>query len=223
MRGRGGAGFPAGAKWEFARDAPGERKFIVANGDEGDPGSYIDKLLMEGHPEPAHRGDGAGRLRRRRRPRLRPDALGVPALQAAARGGGRAGAPRRRARRRRPRLGLRLRRHDRRGRGLLRRRRGDRAARLPAGPARHGLRAAAVSRPARAARPADGRQQRRDAVQHPARRARGRRRSTRRSARPARRPAPSSSASTSASRGPASTRSRSGRRCASCARTSPAA
>ena len=47
VRGRGGAGFPAGAKWEFARDAPGERKFIVANGDEGDPGSYIDKVLME--------------------------------------------------------------------------------------------------------------------------------------------------------------------------------
>ncbi|HVF77783.1 MAG TPA: NAD(P)H-dependent oxidoreductase subunit E, partial [Solirubrobacteraceae bacterium] len=50
VRGRGGAGFPAGAKWQFARDAPGERTFIVANGDEGDPGSYIDKVLMEAHP-----------------------------------------------------------------------------------------------------------------------------------------------------------------------------
>jgi NADH:ubiquinone oxidoreductase subunit F (NADH-binding)/NADH:ubiquinone oxidoreductase subunit E len=50
VRGRGGAGFPAGSKWEFARKAPGERKFIVANGDEGDPGSYIDKVLMEAHP-----------------------------------------------------------------------------------------------------------------------------------------------------------------------------
>ncbi len=50
VRGRGGAGFPAGSKWEFARRAEGERKFIVANGDEGDPGSYIDKLLMEEHP-----------------------------------------------------------------------------------------------------------------------------------------------------------------------------
>lgn len=50
LRGRGGAGFPAGAKWEFARDAPGERRFIVANGDEGDPGSYIDKALMESWP-----------------------------------------------------------------------------------------------------------------------------------------------------------------------------
>ncbi len=51
VRGRGGAGFLAGAKWRFARDAQGEQKFIVANGDEGDPGSYIDKYLMERSPE----------------------------------------------------------------------------------------------------------------------------------------------------------------------------
>ncbi len=50
VRGRGGAGFPAGSKWAFAREAPGERKFVVANGDEGDPGSYIDKVLMESWP-----------------------------------------------------------------------------------------------------------------------------------------------------------------------------
>ena len=51
LRGRGGAAFPAGNKWEFARNAPGEQKYIVANGDEGDPGSYIDKYLMEQSPE----------------------------------------------------------------------------------------------------------------------------------------------------------------------------
>jgi NADH:ubiquinone oxidoreductase subunit F (NADH-binding)/NADH:ubiquinone oxidoreductase subunit E len=50
VRGRGGAGFPAGTKWRFTRAAAGEDKFIVANGDEGDPGSYIDKYLMEGNP-----------------------------------------------------------------------------------------------------------------------------------------------------------------------------
>jgi bidirectional [NiFe] hydrogenase diaphorase subunit len=50
VRGRGGAGFPAGQKWQFTRDAPGAQKFIVANGDEGDPGSYIDKYLMEQAP-----------------------------------------------------------------------------------------------------------------------------------------------------------------------------
>jgi NADH:ubiquinone oxidoreductase subunit F (NADH-binding) len=50
VRGRGGAGFPAGLKWELARAAPGEQKFIVAAGDGGDPGSYIDKYLMERNP-----------------------------------------------------------------------------------------------------------------------------------------------------------------------------
>jgi NADH:ubiquinone oxidoreductase subunit F (NADH-binding)/NADH:ubiquinone oxidoreductase subunit E len=50
VRGRGGAGFPAGSKWQFARAAEGAQKFIVANGDEGDPGSYIDKYLMERNP-----------------------------------------------------------------------------------------------------------------------------------------------------------------------------
>ena len=50
VRGRGGAGFPAGTKWRFTRQSPGEEKYIVANGDEGDPGSYIDKYLMERNP-----------------------------------------------------------------------------------------------------------------------------------------------------------------------------
>jgi NADH:ubiquinone oxidoreductase subunit F (NADH-binding)/NADH:ubiquinone oxidoreductase subunit E len=50
VSGRGGAGFPAGTKWRFAREAAGEEKFVVANGDEGDPGSYIDKYLMERSP-----------------------------------------------------------------------------------------------------------------------------------------------------------------------------
>ncbi|MFN8161457.1 MAG: NAD(P)H-dependent oxidoreductase subunit E [Solirubrobacterales bacterium] len=50
LRGRGGAGFPAGVKWEFAARADGE-KAIVVNADEGDPGSYIDKHLMERSPD----------------------------------------------------------------------------------------------------------------------------------------------------------------------------
>jgi bidirectional [NiFe] hydrogenase diaphorase subunit len=50
VRGRGGAGFPAGTKWRFTREAAGDEKFIVANGDEGDPGSFIDKYLMERNP-----------------------------------------------------------------------------------------------------------------------------------------------------------------------------
>jgi NADH:ubiquinone oxidoreductase subunit F (NADH-binding)/NADH:ubiquinone oxidoreductase subunit E len=50
VKGRGGAGFPAGTKWRFARQAAGSEKVIVVNADEGDPGSYIDKLLIERNP-----------------------------------------------------------------------------------------------------------------------------------------------------------------------------
>ena len=50
LRGRGGAGFPAGIKWETTRNAPGETKYVVVNCDEGDPGAYMDRSLMEGNP-----------------------------------------------------------------------------------------------------------------------------------------------------------------------------
>lgn len=50
LRGRGGAGFPSGLKWEFARNAPGDQKYVVVNCDEGDPGAYMDRSLMEGNP-----------------------------------------------------------------------------------------------------------------------------------------------------------------------------
>jgi NADH-quinone oxidoreductase subunit F len=50
LRGRGGAGFPTGVKWELARAAGGEPKYVVVNCDEGDPGAYMDRSLMEGNP-----------------------------------------------------------------------------------------------------------------------------------------------------------------------------
>jgi NADH:ubiquinone oxidoreductase subunit F (NADH-binding)/(2Fe-2S) ferredoxin/Pyruvate/2-oxoacid:ferredoxin oxidoreductase delta subunit len=50
LRGRGGAGFPAGRKWETTRNAPGEQKYVIVNCDEGDPGAYMDRSLMEGNP-----------------------------------------------------------------------------------------------------------------------------------------------------------------------------
>ena len=50
LRGRGGAGFPAGIKWETVRQAPGARKYIACNADEGDSGTYADRMLMEGDP-----------------------------------------------------------------------------------------------------------------------------------------------------------------------------
>lgn len=48
--GRGGAAYPTGRKWEICARSPGSPKYVIANGDEGDPGSYIDRLLMEGDP-----------------------------------------------------------------------------------------------------------------------------------------------------------------------------
>ena len=50
LRGRGGAGFPAGIKWKTAADAAADRKYIVCNADEGDSGTYADRMLMEGDP-----------------------------------------------------------------------------------------------------------------------------------------------------------------------------
>jgi len=50
LRGRGGAGFPTGYKWEFAQKAKDEMKYVVCNCDEGDPGAYMDRSLLEGNP-----------------------------------------------------------------------------------------------------------------------------------------------------------------------------
>jgi NADH-quinone oxidoreductase subunit F len=50
LMGRGGAGFPTGIKWEAGRNAKGDRKFVVCNADEGDPGAFMDRSLIEGDP-----------------------------------------------------------------------------------------------------------------------------------------------------------------------------
>ncbi|MEI6519324.1 MAG: NAD(P)H-dependent oxidoreductase subunit E, partial [bacterium] len=50
LRGRGGGGFPTGRKWEFVRIAKGDKKYVIVNGDEGDPGAFMDRSLMEGDP-----------------------------------------------------------------------------------------------------------------------------------------------------------------------------
>jgi NADH:ubiquinone oxidoreductase subunit F (NADH-binding)/(2Fe-2S) ferredoxin len=50
LRGRGGGGFPTGRKWQIARQASGEPKFIICNGDEGDPGAYMDRTILESDP-----------------------------------------------------------------------------------------------------------------------------------------------------------------------------
>jgi NADH:ubiquinone oxidoreductase subunit F (NADH-binding)/(2Fe-2S) ferredoxin len=50
LRGRGGAGFPTGLKWEITRQSPGSEKYVVCNADEGDPGAFMDRSILEGDP-----------------------------------------------------------------------------------------------------------------------------------------------------------------------------
>ncbi|MHC4123452.1 MAG: NADH-quinone oxidoreductase subunit NuoF [Planctomycetota bacterium] len=50
LRGRGGAGFPTGKKWKFCRDAPGTKKYMICNADEGDPGAFMDRSILEADP-----------------------------------------------------------------------------------------------------------------------------------------------------------------------------
>jgi len=50
LRGRGGGGFPTGIKWQIARNVPGDQKYVVCNADEGDPGAFMDRSILEGDP-----------------------------------------------------------------------------------------------------------------------------------------------------------------------------
>ncbi len=60
LRGRGGAGFPTARKWGFVRSAPGEEKYVVCNGDEGDPGAYMNRAVLEGNPHSIIEGMAIG-------------------------------------------------------------------------------------------------------------------------------------------------------------------
>jgi NADH-quinone oxidoreductase subunit F len=50
LRGRGGAGFPTGKKWRMVHNQPGETKYVICNGDEGDPGAFMDRMILESFP-----------------------------------------------------------------------------------------------------------------------------------------------------------------------------
>ncbi len=60
LRGRGGAGFPTGLKWELTREASGEVKYVICNGDEGDPGAFMDRSILEGDPHAVIEGMAIG-------------------------------------------------------------------------------------------------------------------------------------------------------------------
>ncbi len=74
LRGRGGAAFPTGQKWRLARQAAADVKYVVCNADEGEPGAYMDRSVLEGDPHADHRGNANRFLRDRRKPRadIRP-------------------------------------------------------------------------------------------------------------------------------------------------------
>ncbi len=140
LRGRGGAGFPTGTKWEFCRRAKGDTKYIICNADEGDPGAFMDRAVLEGDPHaviegmlvaardhlcPDHRhrdrhpfGRDPGRGGRHRHRALRARHVWF-ALDAGGRGGGgarRHADPRKGAKDRRPHAGGRRGRRGSRGR-----------------------------------------------------------------------------------------------------------
>jgi NADH:ubiquinone oxidoreductase subunit F (NADH-binding)/(2Fe-2S) ferredoxin/Pyruvate/2-oxoacid:ferredoxin oxidoreductase delta subunit len=60
LRGRGGAGFPTGLKWKVVRESPGEPKYVICNADEGDPGAYMDRGVLEGDPHSVLEGMAIG-------------------------------------------------------------------------------------------------------------------------------------------------------------------
>ncbi|MFA6449353.1 MAG: NADH-quinone oxidoreductase subunit NuoF [bacterium] len=60
LRGRGGAGFPTGLKWQFCRQAKGDQKYIMCNADEGDPGAFMDRSQLEGDPQSVVEGMAIG-------------------------------------------------------------------------------------------------------------------------------------------------------------------
>jgi NADH-quinone oxidoreductase subunit F/NADP-reducing hydrogenase subunit HndC len=60
LRGRGGAGFPTGMKWQFCHQAKGDKKYIICNADEGDPGAFMDRSVLEGDPHAVLEGMAIG-------------------------------------------------------------------------------------------------------------------------------------------------------------------
>ena len=62
LRGRGGAGFPAGQKWELCKNTPSAERFVICNADEGDPGAFMDRSVLEGNPHSVLEGMAIGAL-----------------------------------------------------------------------------------------------------------------------------------------------------------------
>ena len=173
LRGRGGAGFLTGLKWEFLRKAQADRKYIVCNADEGDPGAYMNRNEIESDPHALLEGMIIGALRDGRYRGHRLCARGIPAGRSPAHPGHRPGAAIRRAGREHSGARLQFRYSDGGRRGRFRVRRGDGADRVARRLRRPAAAAAAVPGAEGPLRQADQHQQRRDLVQHRAHRRQG--------------------------------------------------
>ena len=66
LRGRGGGGFPTGLKWKFTYGSQADQKYVACNADEGDPGAFMDRSVLEGDPHTRAGSHGHRRLRHRR-------------------------------------------------------------------------------------------------------------------------------------------------------------
>ena len=87
LRGRGGAGFPTGIKWKTVHDLTADQKYVACNADEGDSGTYADRMLMEGDPFCLIEGMTIAARRGRRHEGLHLRSVGISALrESAARG-----------------------------------------------------------------------------------------------------------------------------------------
>ena len=87
LRGRGGGGFPTGLKWKFGYNSQADQKYIACNADEGDPGAFMDRSLLEGDPHSDSGGHGHWRLRHWRQRRVYLRACGVSYCREAVAGG----------------------------------------------------------------------------------------------------------------------------------------
>ena len=166
LRGRGGAGFTTGLKWEACRSAPGQTRYVVCNADEGEPGTFKDRVLLTHYADLVFEGMTVVRLRRRRRAGASSTCAASTAtcsttLEAVLARAARRGP----ARPRHPGpAGLRLRHRDPPRRRRLHLRRGVGADRVARGQARHAAQPAAVPGDARLPAAADRGEQRRDVL-----------------------------------------------------------
>ena len=150
LRGRGGGGFTSGKKWNLARLVNADQKYLVCNADEGDPGAFMDRSVIESDPFRLLEGMAIAGLRHRRQQGHHLHPRGIPAGHRTPAHHDSRSTGRGISRAQHPGLGLRFRRQHQAGRRRFRVRRRNRAHAQHRRPPRHAARATALSRRSRA-------------------------------------------------------------------------